>query len=402
MTATAPDRKSLAADATGLAAGKIGIFRLQLAQLRQLGILVDVDACGLSKFTRAASYAEWGIADRDERHGRLRGGQKLLIPEVQFKRGKSIETRARNLLDRYGHGRNTEGIAPWTLILYTAYPKFSEDWKRLEDEWADWKRDVIRNLDLYRTQLAAEFAVIADRAWRSIAAQKFLSEERQINGRTFKTKREFVEFIVSEATSRLPTEADIRRDVVLDYRTAIVEDEGDVAARTLAIERMEAQRAKVESKIQKAERAESVADAKARAQIAAMREAELEHARKRIAETVQPIDLIVNDMRARLLEIINGMKTSVEKNGFVRGKVAAQAEGLLEWYQMMSIGDEREIAEKIKTLQASIGAVGKKRTDKDPERDVAKIKQALDEITALAEQEAKNVTISGRFRALEL
>jgi hypothetical protein len=170
----------------------------------------------------------------------------------------------------------------------------------------------------------------------------------------------------------------------------------------LAVERTEAQRAKVESKIQKTERADSVADAKARAQIAAMREAELEHARKRISETVQPIDLIVNEMRARLLEIVQGMKKSVEANGFLRGKIATQAEGLLEWYQMMSIGDEKEIVAHIKTLQAAIGPVGKKRTDKDPDRDMAKIKKALDDITSLAALEAKNATLSGRFRALEL
>jgi hypothetical protein len=375
---TTPDtRKSLAADATGLSAGKIGTFRLQLAQLRQLGILIDVDVRGLSKFTRAASYAEWGIADHDERHGRLRGGTKLLIPIVQYKRAKSIETRARNLLDRYGHGRNTEGIAPWTLILYSTYPKFSEEWKRIEGEWTDWKRDVIRNLDIYRTQLAAEFAVIADRAWRSIAAQKFLSEERQINGRTFKTKKEFVEFIVSEATSHLPTETAIRREVVLDYRVSILDtDEGNLSA--------------------------NIKDTEALAKITAMRQAELEHARKRIAETVQPIDLIANEMRGRLLEIVNGMKASVEKNGFVRGKVAAQAEGLVEWFQLMNVTEDSEIVEQITKLKDAIGPVGKKRTDKDPERDVAKIKKALDEITTLAEQEAKNVTISGRFRALEL
>jgi hypothetical protein len=377
-TKTTPDtRKSLAAEATGIDAGQIGTFRLQLAQLRQLGILVDIDVRGLSKFTRAASYAEWGVADRDERHGRLRGGTKLLIPEVQYKRGKSIETRARNLLDRYGHGRNTEGIAPWTLILYSTYPKFSEEWKRIEGEWADWKRDVIRNLDRYRDGLAQEFAAIAERAWRSIAAQKFLSEERQIGGRTFKTKREFVEFIVSEATSRLPTESAIRRDVVLDYRVSILDtDEGNLKA--------------------------SIKDAEALAKITAMRQAELEHARKRISETVQPIDLIANEMRARLLEIVKGMQASVEKNGFVRGKVAAQAEGLVEWFQLMNVTEDSEIVEHIKTLQDAIGPVGKKRTDKDPERDVEKIKKALDQITTLAEKEAKNVTISGRFRSLEL
>jgi hypothetical protein len=126
---------------------------------------------------------------------------KTLIPK--FNSGGRASRRARNS-DRYGHGRNTEGIAPWTLILYTAHPKFRDEWKRLEGEWADWKRDVIANLPYYRDQLAKEFAAIAERAWRSIAAQKFLSEERQINGRTFKTKKEFVEFIVTEATSRLP------------------------------------------------------------------------------------------------------------------------------------------------------------------------------------------------------
>jgi hypothetical protein len=55
-TKTAPDtRKSLAAEATGLSADKIGTFRLQLRQLRQLGILIDL-TCAISVHPRL--YAE--------------------------------------------------------------------------------------------------------------------------------------------------------------------------------------------------------------------------------------------------------------------------------------------------------------------------------------------------------
>src|SRR5438128_2682147 len=96
-------RRDQAAKLLGLEAGSIGTVRMQLRQLRNLGILVDIDIRGTSMFQRAASWAEWGIGDQDIRHSRLSGGVKLLIPAQYVKRLRSLETRFRQTLEQYSY-----------------------------------------------------------------------------------------------------------------------------------------------------------------------------------------------------------------------------------------------------------------------------------------------------------
>src|SRR5579859_209678 len=163
-------RREQAAKILGLTPDSIGSVRVQLRQIRSLGILVDIDVRGTSMFQRAASWAEWGIADQDIRHARLSGGVKLLIPALYVKQLHSLETRFRQTLETYSYNE-LKAFAPYRWIPFTAYAEWRADWDRLQAELDEIKSDILKNYDRFVGELAGEFNKIGRLAWKDIMAQ---------------------------------------------------------------------------------------------------------------------------------------------------------------------------------------------------------------------------------------
>ena len=99
---TIKDKKAALAERAGVAEENVGAVRLQLQKLQQEGVLVDVDFHGGHVFTTRATYQVLGIPHGDVRRQRIRAGSKTLIPVKYLKRLRSLETRFRQGLDKYG------------------------------------------------------------------------------------------------------------------------------------------------------------------------------------------------------------------------------------------------------------------------------------------------------------
>ncbi len=392
-------RRDEAARLLGLDAGAIGNVRMQLRQLRSLGILVDIDIRGTSMFQRAATWAEWGIADQDIRHQRLSGGVKLLIPALYVKRLRSIETRLRQTLEQYSYSE-IKAFAPFRWIPFTAYAEWRAEWDRLAGEMEAVKTDILDCYEGFVQDLAGEFRQIGRRAWKDISAQGYTSVT--VGGRKYATESDYAEFVAGRAVGQMPSRQQIKDGLVVDYRTALVSDEADLEAELLDAERARAQRDELRVQADARARAEYEAEQQARARIDAMRQAELEHARKRLAEMGSPLDEVVNALRARIIKSAESMLESVRKSGFVRGKIAEQGAGLLEFFDLMSVGSDEKLRARLSELKSAIGPVGRERTKDTAERDVPTIRETLEGIIAIAETEAENTTVSNRFASLEI
>lgn len=392
-------RREQAARLVGVDKGQIGAVSLQLRQLRSLGILVDIDVRGTSMFQRAASWAEWGIADEDVRHARLSGGVKLLIPAFYVKRLKSIETRFRQTLEQYSYS-DVKAFAPFRFIPFTAYQEWRAEWDRLQDDQADVKADILKNYARFEAELAREFRAIGQRAWKNIAAQGY--DRVIVGGREYESEADYVDYVVRKALSQMPTPEQIETGLAVDYRTALISSEADIEAELLAADRARAQRDELRREAEVQARADFYADQEARVKLEAMRQAEIEHARRRLAEMGSPLDEVVNALRARILKTAQSMLESVQKSGFVRGKVAEQGAGLLEFFDLMSVGSDERLRAKLYELKAAIGPIGKARTQESPERDVITVRETLGEIIAIAEQAAQSATVNSRFSNLEI
>lgn len=126
-------------------------------------------------------------------------------------------------------------------------------------------------------------------------------------------------------------------------------------------------------------------------QIAAMRQAEAEHARQRLQQMTSPFDEVFTTLRSRLAESAREMLESIQKNGFVRGKVAEKGRGLLELYQLMAAHDDYELRDQLVALRQAIGPVGDDRPADAPERSAAEISDILQQINGLAETAAQDL-----------
>lgn len=394
---TTADRKAKAAREVNAKPDSVATYRMQLGMLRDLGILVDIDVRGFSMFTRAATKAEWGIADADERSPRLKGGQKLLIPVQYIKRLRTLETRFRQVLDKYSS--EVSGFKPYRWLPFTAYDKFRAQWTELEADLAMVKRDLLKNYDSFVDSLAEDFAAMARRSWKSIKAQKY--DSVTVNGKVFNDQDAFVDYVVNNAIAKMPSKATIEAGIGVDYRTAILANDSDVQAELLAEDEARANREAIRATEREAARNELIRDQEAQAKLAAMQQAELERAREQIAAMGSPFDEVVNISRRRMAESATTMLESIQKNGFVRGKIASQAAGLIEFFDLMSVVGDDNLRNKLVSLKSQMGNIGGSRTATDPERDLDQIKQTLNDIIGLAEQEARNSTLNTRFSNIE-
>lgn len=371
--ATLTDRKQQAATVLGVELDHVTTVGLQLKQLRKLGVLINIDVTGFSMFTRAASAAEWGIANADERHSRLKGGQKLLIPEVHIKRLRSIETQFRQLLDKFAYDEITY-FRPYRWLPLTAYEDFVSKWKNLEKELEALKRELVGKHDEFVDQLADDFRVMAERSWKSVKAQKL--DEIRFGKRLFDNEDDFVEHVVTNAASRMPAKSDIRTGITVEYVVAVVSTDTELEA--------------------------ELAESDENSQFNEIWRQELSRKRERIAQGSSPVNELKSALRKRFALTASAMLESVQKNSAVRGKIAKQSDGLLTFFDKMSVTDDEVLRNLLTTLRGLIGEVGEKRDKNAPDREVGKIEATLKDIIVLADEEVTSSKLADRFAALEV
>jgi hypothetical protein len=397
-TAEIIDRKATIAAQLGLDADRIHGVKLQLDELRKNGILVDLDVRGLSLFSRSASWLELGIEEDDVRQKRFTRGQKFLIPEDQVRQLRSIESSMRQHLDECSFG--VTGVAPYKWIPVTAYPEFRAGWEELVGRFEEAKADILDHYDEYVDLLAADFTEVAAQAWDTFQAR---AGERALvlvtpDGKRFTDCDGFTDYIVTLAIARMPTRERIEKDLQADYTTQLVYGEQDTVADELSAQRLriqaqeERRQAEHEDFLVRAEEEERLVA------INAMRQAEAEHARQRLAQMADPFEEVFAELRRRIAADAQQMLESVRKNKFLRGKVAEKGRGLLDLYDMLASHSDYELRDKLVSLRRAIGPVGQDRSEDAPDRDAEEIADILRQVVDLSHNAQQELLSSGASR----
>ncbi len=400
-------RKKKAESVTGKKAIPV---RVQLDILRENGILIDLTITGSGMFTKTASFDEIGFlqdSTKDARYGWIKPGAKYLIPEEPVKRIKSVVIRMRQVFE--AHSRKVAGFSPYNWMPYTAHPAFVEKWKELRDEFYQIKADIIANRDEYVDTISTEYEKIALSAWKAMAAQDggkvvIATEEMDME--------DFVSYMIEKAISLVPSAEAIEEKLHADYITALVYSEYDVAKESAEVDKVRRELSAAEEKADLENRLlleelrtktiQNNADKQERdLRIDAMREAELEHARAQIKETVSPFVEVYKNALAECVDRAADLLETIRKGGTVRGKVAEKGRGLLDFYNMMLIPeltDERMVS-KLTDLQKLLGDTG----TKDDSRDVSQIAGKLEEIVKLQDIVADEIEDGGgKFASIEV
>ncbi|MBI3161467.1 MAG: hypothetical protein HYZ23_03110 [Chloroflexi bacterium] len=401
------ERKKKAEKATGKKAIPV---RIQLDILRENGILIDLTITGSGMFTKTASFDEIGFLQdsaKDARYGWIKPGAKYLIPEEPVKKIKSVVIRMRQVFE--AHSRKVTGFSPYNWMPYTSHPAFVGKWKELRDEFYQIKADIIASRDEYADIIAREYEKIALSAWKAMSAQD--GGKVVIAGENMDME-DFVSYMVEKAISAVPSVEAIEEKLHADYITALVYSEYDQAKESAEVEKIrrqqdnESEKAELENRLLLEElRAKTIqnnAEKQERdARIEAMREAELEHARAQIKETVSPFVEVYKNALCECVERAADLLETVRKGGAVRGKVAEKGRGLLEFYNMMLIPEltDERMVDKLTQLQNLLGKTG----TKDESRDMSQVAGKLQEIVELQDVIAEEIEDGGgKFAAVEV
>lgn len=410
------DPRQSAAQIVGTDPDRIGKIKVQLDALRKQGILVDLNVSGISMFSRQVSWMELGILDDDVRRSRFTRGQKYLYPEDQVKRLRSLESRARqNLKD---HSQDIAGFRPYLWVPYTAYEEWIAEHRRIVAEVDEIRQDFIERRAAYVDRLAADFTEVASNVWKQIAGLGYSGV--RIDGAVYDDLNAFTDAIVSRAIARMPTVEDIQTNLHIDYSTALVYAEADLAADRLAADRRRRQN-EIEREAAAAQKREAylqthllerqvqhenemarLAEQEQRLKIEAMIQSEAEHARMQLEQMVSPFEELFVGMRRRMADDAVDLLSSIRRNGYVRGKIAEKGRKLLEIYQLMATHDDRELLDRLIELKKEIGPVGDERPDAAPDRDVEKIANILVDISTLSHTAAQDLSAGpSRFSFVE-
>jgi len=409
QTVSAVNVKQQAAADLGLDVDRIGTIRLQMDVLRRQGVLVTLQISGTSMFSTSASWAEVGVPVGDIRTSRMHTGRKYLIPEADIKRIVSVEASMRSTLEKMSY--DVTGFRPYRWIPFTAYAAWARRWAALLERFNQEKRRILDDYDLYVEMLANDFREIAYAAWKAISSQGV--NYAVVDGRQYGDCHDFAAAVVAHVLAKMPSRERIERELQADYQVSVLYGQAEIAADEAAAEAVRAQaeadrqaiylqNAILQEQLDQASRLNRIALTERELQIEAMRQAEAEHARRRLAEMASPFEEVFAGLRQEMAEAAVEMLDSIRKNGFVRGKVAERARGLLEMFDLMAVQDDHELRARLVQLRFAIGEVGGERPAGSPERSTEEVTAALEEVRGLVHQAKKDLLAGpSRFSFVE-
>jgi hypothetical protein len=408
MSDTVEQTKQQVSQITGFQVDRIGVVRLQLSQLSQEGVLVDLEVGGVTMFTRQADWSDLGINTDDIRATRMTRGKKFLIDEERVKRVRSWEQTVRQGFASYTV--DISGFRPWRYLHYRRYDAFRAWWDKKQAELAEIKADILDHYDEDVLSLESDFRAVAAASWKSITAQGY--KWAIIEGKPYDDPDEFISEVVSRALAKCPSRERIESQLHADYRVSIPQTPAEYEAQMAqaAIDRANADveaarvRAKADEEYMQAsilreqynheQRIMRIEEQERQLQIDVMMHAEADHIREQFAQEVSPIEQIFTDVRQQMAEAAIEIQQSIEKNGFVRGKVAQRAAGLVEFFDLIKIQDDYKLRAALLKLHDAVGPVGDARGKDTPLRSAAEVMRALRSISELADN-AKDDLLSG-------
>lgn len=401
--------KSQAALETGLDESQIRNVVFEMNYLKRHGLLVDIRISGSGMFTRLAQLGEFGIAWSDEKAKRYTAGSKFLIPKKRVDKLRSVEVRMRQAFLKYAI--DVAGFRPYRWLPYTGYQNFKARWNELKAEFETEKAIILENLDYYRDQVAGEFAAGARKTWAAIEGQGYSA--MIIGGQAYLDRDSFVDAVVSLALAQFPTEEKVAEQLQADYAVGVIftdvdsYQEEELAAQAVKKAEHDAQAAYLQASLLQEQysaerRMNQLALQEKELQIEAMMAAEMAHAKEQLENIRHPFEEVFISLRQQIAQACDEMKASIQKNGFVRGKIAERGRGLLDFYDLMAAHNDKELRAKLVELREAIGPIGDERTSNDASRDTESVAKTLAELAEMAEVEAKDLANLSRAAFLEI
>jgi hypothetical protein len=193
------------------------------------------------------------------------------------------------------------------------------------------------------------------------------------------SRRLFVDRIVAKALAKLPTPETIRSTVRATYRTGFLLNQHALTAEVAQASLLE-----VEARERK------IAVTKAEQQIAAMKAAEMAHARDQLNQIASPFAEVMNQMRSRIFEDVTSLKSTLDKHGFLPGRAAERAKGIRELYHLLACERDEDLEAGLKALEDALAPKSTKTGGKTVKYDVGAVSAALIDIANVTHVSVEN------------
>jgi len=372
------------------------------------GLLVKVSVHGAGIFDRKLRFEELGIKRSDQVSDWIKPGQKSYAPGFS-KQLHSWGTRCRQLVARYTLGLNSvetlTASTSWRFLLFDAYDDFKRDWGELQQV----RDEIVERAERshpYLIQEAVEFYVEqAGRSWDLLQSRYGETAIILPSGLTFgpDERQRYLAWVEATVEGDFPSIAAIQRDVYAEYWVNVMFDPTSLAH--AEVEREEAAASASAARLARRQADDQAweLDATREAREEAIRQAELERMRARLADTVDPFAEAMDQLLRELAGHITALTEGVEKHGSFRGRSLSRVAQMAELFQVMGgkYLDNDTLTQTLEDL--------KDRADEQPgDRDqwtnqiVSGLTTLRREVTSEAEIVEKRLQANTRAGALEL
>jgi len=396
-------RKENASVALGISANEVETIPFDLSSLESEGIFMNIDCRGFGALVRRLDWKTLGVKLPEHAAVRVSPPRAGLLPDVYRHKLMRGASQAHNALAKYSFRftlcETLWGTNEYKWIPWSAFEPFERDYMRACETLAAAKAEVLEKYDEILALLGDSFRELAGDSANRFEAT--VSEPFE--------KLAFIETVVAQALSMVPTPEMIRDGLVITMKPKVIILGSEMIAeqnlkRQLSLEaaKTDAERQAVALELDSKRRIEQtkVEDfenerQREREVKKRIREMKIEAARREAEDAVSPIKEGLAQISAKICEAANEMAERLREADFVPGPLAKRARQMCEWYSLMNFTGDTSLDDVLAKLNTAAGRDAQTRTPEE-------MRKALGDVLRATTVHSKRLLDEDRLSALEI
>ena len=414
-TAAHVERATRAAERTGRAVKDVALLEFDLSSYTEEGIFGNVDTGGFNSLMRQLDWRDLGVV-LPPTTVHIQASRIALLPDKYRKPLARRAAQAHAALARWSFARQvTRAVlqrSDLRWIPWRAWERFDEELQGVRAALEADKEALIEGYDAVREEMRANFRRIAQESRRRLLATDAVVPEA------------FVDEVVERLLAAMPSPAALRDRLFVEFRVGtlflgsemVAEQRKTVEARAaLATEEarafLAATEARRQAQVVQQELWENEQAARLRAKAAeeearrerevkeTLRQLRLEAERQKLAELMNPVEELAQQLHAMVFEVVSSALDSLKKNKAVlHGSTAKGLRDLIVRYRALDVTNDQALGAMIREVERELARPASKKA----KRDTAEITAVLAEMKAYTYANARQLLDPASAAVVEL